>query len=182
MNLLSIFANSSHWATSSDRTLREHEKWTYLLGWTCIFAVPQSARSASIPTPFRLFFTVEADDITHSAQREPFVVPLSRLDSDGLCLCPSPDCCYWSLQHVYCLYTTEEAHLVMPSLPVSICAHQRELASKIKTESKTLLYDSILSFVPNRLPLRGRAVSDCIKTKDYLLSGNSWLNRAVFES
>lgn len=46
--------------------------------------------------------------------------------------------CYWSLQHVYCLYTTEEAHLVMPSLPVSICAHQRELASKIKTESKNL--------------------------------------------
>lgn len=31
----------------------------------------------------------------------------------------------------------------MPSLPVSICAHQRELASKIKTESKILLYDSI---------------------------------------
>ncbi|KAF3692987.1 Kin of IRRE-like protein 3 [Channa argus] len=30
---------------------------------------------------------------------------------------------------------SEEAHLVMPSLPVSICAHQRELASKIKTEN-----------------------------------------------
>ncbi|XP_061575032.1 kin of IRRE-like protein 3 isoform X2 [Cololabis saira] len=29
----------------------------------------------------------------------------------------------------------KEAHLVMPSLPVSICAHQRELASKIKTEN-----------------------------------------------
>ncbi|KAJ8400387.1 hypothetical protein AAFF_G00397700 [Aldrovandia affinis] len=29
----------------------------------------------------------------------------------------------------------KEAHLVMPSLPVSICAHQRDLASKIKTES-----------------------------------------------
>lgn len=126
------------------------------------------------PNPVLTAFTVEAHYITPSAQREPLVVPLSRLHSDGLCLCPSPDCCYWSLQHVYCLYTTEEAHLVMPSLPVSICAHQRELASKIKTESKTLLYDSILSFVPNRLPLHGMAVSDCIK-KDYLLSGNSWL-------
>ncbi|XP_034080644.1 kin of IRRE-like protein 3 isoform X13 [Gymnodraco acuticeps] len=29
----------------------------------------------------------------------------------------------------------KEAHLVMPSLPVSICAHQRELASKVKTEN-----------------------------------------------
>ncbi|XP_062416506.1 kin of IRRE-like protein 3, partial [Pungitius pungitius] len=29
----------------------------------------------------------------------------------------------------------KEAHLVMPSLPVSICAHQRDLASKIKTEN-----------------------------------------------
>ncbi|XP_054598816.1 kin of IRRE-like protein 3 isoform X1 [Nothobranchius furzeri] len=29
----------------------------------------------------------------------------------------------------------KEVHLVMPSLPVSICAHQRELASKIKTEN-----------------------------------------------
>ncbi|XP_077578753.1 kin of IRRE-like protein 3 isoform X2 [Stigmatopora nigra] len=29
----------------------------------------------------------------------------------------------------------KEAQLVMPSLPVSICAHQRELASKIKTEN-----------------------------------------------
>ncbi|XP_062329300.1 kin of IRRE-like protein 3 isoform X1 [Osmerus eperlanus] len=29
----------------------------------------------------------------------------------------------------------KDAHLVMPSLPVSICAHQRELASKIKTEN-----------------------------------------------
>ncbi|CAL8335077.1 unnamed protein product [Boreogadus saida] len=29
----------------------------------------------------------------------------------------------------------EDAHLVMPTLPVSICAHQRELASKIKTEN-----------------------------------------------
>ncbi|XP_060929439.1 kin of IRRE-like protein 3 [Limanda limanda] len=29
----------------------------------------------------------------------------------------------------------KEAHLVMPTLPVSICAHQRELASKIKTEN-----------------------------------------------
>ncbi|XP_030236546.1 kin of IRRE-like protein 3 isoform X2 [Gadus morhua] len=31
--------------------------------------------------------------------------------------------------------TFEDAHLVMPTLPVSICAHQRELASKIKTEN-----------------------------------------------
>ncbi|XP_021164766.2 kin of IRRE-like protein 3 isoform X3 [Fundulus heteroclitus] len=29
----------------------------------------------------------------------------------------------------------KEVHLVMPSLPVSICAHQREVASKIKTEN-----------------------------------------------
>ncbi|XP_016354947.1 kin of IRRE-like protein 3, partial [Sinocyclocheilus anshuiensis] len=29
---------------------------------------------------------------------------------------------------------TEDAHLVMPTLPTSICAQQRELASKIKTE------------------------------------------------
>ncbi|CAL8335075.1 unnamed protein product [Boreogadus saida] len=29
----------------------------------------------------------------------------------------------------------KDAHLVMPTLPVSICAHQRELASKIKTEN-----------------------------------------------
>ncbi|CAG02865.1 unnamed protein product, partial [Tetraodon nigroviridis] len=64
-----------------------------------------------------------------------FCCTRSQRKSDGRCLCPSPDCCYWSLQHVYCLYTTEEAHLVMPSLPVSICAHQRELASKIKTEN-----------------------------------------------
>lgn len=35
------------------------------------------------------------------------------------------------------LYATEDAHLVMPTLPTSICAQQRELASKIKTESKT---------------------------------------------
>lgn len=34
------------------------------------------------------------------------------------------------------LYTAEDAHLVMPSLPASICAQQRELSSKIKTESK----------------------------------------------
>ena len=44
------------------------------------------------------------------------------------------------IQHVVVVYT-EDAHLVMPSLPVSICAQQRELASKIKTESKTPLYD-----------------------------------------
>lgn len=66
-----------------------------------------------------------------------------RLEALSHYLYPRTTLCYWSLQHVYCLYTTEEAHLVMPSLPVSICAHQRELASKIKTESKTLLYDSI---------------------------------------
>ncbi|KAM4590343.1 kin of IRRE-like protein 3 isoform 6-T6 [Fundulus diaphanus] len=29
----------------------------------------------------------------------------------------------------------KEVHLVMPSLPVSICAHQREVASKIRTEN-----------------------------------------------
>uniref|UniRef100_A0A8C1GDG6 Kirre like nephrin family adhesion molecule 3a n=1 Tax=Cyprinus carpio TaxID=7962 RepID=A0A8C1GDG6_CYPCA len=33
------------------------------------------------------------------------------------------------------LYATEDAHLVMPTLPTSICAQQRELASKIKTEN-----------------------------------------------
>ncbi|XP_036821050.1 kin of IRRE-like protein 3 isoform X6 [Oncorhynchus mykiss] len=37
----------------------------------------------------------------------------------------------------FCCTRTQrkEAHLVMPSLPVSICTHQRELASKIKTEN-----------------------------------------------
>lgn len=85
------------------------------------------------------------------------------------CLYPRPNLCYWSLQHVYCLYTTEEAHLVMPSLPVSICAHQRELASKIKTESKTLLYDSIISIVPNRMSQRGKAVSDCICMQEKII-------------
>uniref|UniRef100_A0A3B3V153 Kirre like nephrin family adhesion molecule 3 n=1 Tax=Poecilia latipinna TaxID=48699 RepID=A0A3B3V153_9TELE len=33
-----------------------------------------------------------------------------------------------------CTRSQREVHLVMPSLPVSICAHQREVASKIKTE------------------------------------------------
>lgn len=39
------------------------------------------------------------------------------------------------------LYTAEDAHLVMPSLPASICAQQRELSSKIKTESKPSMPD-----------------------------------------
>lgn len=86
----------------------------------------------------------------------PTHVPSHILETVSHCLFPRTKLCYWSLQHVYCLYTTEEAHLVMPSLPVSICAHQRELASKIKTESKTLLYDSIISFVPSRMSHRGR--------------------------
>lgn len=92
-----------------------------------------------------------------------------RLETVSRCLYPRPNLCYWSLQHVYCLYTTEEAHLVMPSLPVSICAHQRELASKIKTESKTLLYDSIISIVPNRMSRRGKAVWDCICMQEKII-------------
>lgn len=66
----------------------------------------------------------------------------------------------------------------MPSLPVSICAHQRELASKIKTESKTLLYDSIQSFVPNRMPHHGARLCEIAYAyvgRDDLLSGNAWL-------
>ncbi|XP_034147985.1 kin of IRRE-like protein 3 isoform X2 [Esox lucius] len=34
-----------------------------------------------------------------------------------------------------CTSSQRNVHLVMPSLPVSICAHQRELPSKIKTEN-----------------------------------------------
>ncbi|KAG7470495.1 hypothetical protein MATL_G00114450 [Megalops atlanticus] len=34
-----------------------------------------------------------------------------------------------------CTRSQRKKHLVMPSLPVSICAHQRDLASKIKTEN-----------------------------------------------
>lgn len=123
-------------------------------------------------------FTFEANYITHYVHCDPFVFRVSRVDSVSCCLYPSPELCSWSLQHVYCLYTTEEAHLVMPSLPVSICAHQRELASKIKTESKTLLYDSILSIVPNRMPHHGKAVCEIANAyvgKDYLLSGNTWV-------
>ena len=94
------------------------------------------------------------------------------------CLLPRIKLCYWSPQHVYCLYTTEEAHLVMPSLPVSICAHQRELASKIKTESKTLLYDSIISIVPNRMSPRAEGCVEIayVCGKDNLvLAGDKWL-------
>lgn len=64
----------------------------------------------------------------------------------------------------------------MPSLPVSICAHQRELASKIKTESKTLLYDSILSIVPDCTTTEWLCeIAYAYGGKDYLLSGNTWL-------
>lgn len=53
----------------------------------------------------------------------------------------------------------------MPSLPVSICAHQREVASKIKTESKTLLYDSITSALSQiELAINGET-ADCISVK-----------------
>lgn len=101
-----------------------------------------------------------------------------RLETVSHCLYPWTNLCYWSLQHVYCLYTTEEAHLVMPSLPVSICAHQRELASKIKTESKILLYDSIISIVPNRMSHRRRLCEIayvCRKKDNLVLTGNKWL-------
>lgn len=118
------------------------------LRWTCIPGA-QTVRLQYELLP-RNPILIEANYITHHLGCDPFVLPVSRVDSVGRCLYPSPDLCYWSLQHVYCLYTTEEAHLVMPSLPVSICAHQRELASKIKTESKTLLCDSILSIVPKQ--------------------------------
>lgn len=66
----------------------------------------------------------------------------------------------------------------MPSLPVSICAHQRELASKIKTESKTLLYDSIQSIVPNRMPHHGARLCEIAYAyvgRGDLLSGSTWL-------
>lgn len=86
----------------------------------------------------------------------PLLSPLNTLSHSGesstqpLSLPNKTQLCLWSLQHVCYLCTTEEAHLVMPSLPVSICAHQRELASKIKTESKTLLLDSIIHIGPLR--------------------------------
>lgn len=133
---------------------------TCWLGWTrfCGAQTVRSTKSCLHAPPDLAPFPFEASYVPHCVRRHAFMFLVSRVESDGRCLCPSPDCCYWCLQHVYCLYTTEEAHLVMPSLPVSICAHQRELASKIKTESKTLLYDSILSIVPNRLPHRGMAV------------------------
>uniref|UniRef100_A0A8C9VYE9 Kirre like nephrin family adhesion molecule 3 n=1 Tax=Scleropages formosus TaxID=113540 RepID=A0A8C9VYE9_SCLFO len=45
-------------------------------------------------------------------------------------------------------FVTEEVRLVMSSLPVSISAHQRDLASKIKTESKILSCADCSSIFP----------------------------------
>lgn len=156
---------------------------TCLLGWTCFCGAQTDRSTKSCLHTLLTTFTFEVNYVTRCDRCDPFMFLVSRVEADGRCLCPSPDCCYWSLQHVYCLYTTEEAHLVMPSLPVSICAHQRELASKIKTESKTLLYDSILSIVPNRLPHHGMAVWDCICICRKRLSfvRKHLVNHAVFE-
>ncbi|XP_026116665.1 kin of IRRE-like protein 3, partial [Carassius auratus] len=44
-------------------------------------------------------------------------------------------CCTRSQRKKTAHPCTEDAHLVMPTLPTSICAQQRELASKIKTEN-----------------------------------------------
>lgn len=64
----------------------------------------------------------------------------------------------------------------MPSLPVSICTHQRELASKIKTESKTLIYDSIISIVPNKMSHRGMLCEIAfVCRKDNLGVGRKWM-------
>lgn len=76
----------------------------------------------------------------------PFSHMIKRENSSSMCRLESDSekwaCSLWLLVaflalSMLLLYATEDAHLVMPTLPTSICAQQRELASKIKTESKT---------------------------------------------
>lgn len=68
------------------------------------------------------------------------------------------------------LYTTEDAHLVMPSLPASICAQQRELSSKIKTESKPSLPDCHQSNYTTLQTVLLTCVLDCALDMCYLVS------------
>ena len=84
----------------------------------------------------------------------------------------------WPVFSMLSLYTTEDAHLVMPSLPVSICAHQRELASKIKTESKTLLYASIIRICPKWAAVLSRTVWDALMYADKKKK-TKWINASL---
>lgn len=141
----------------------------HFLRWTCFFVIHRQpdcnkgsfhAISVWLHSLLWLITSCIMFTATHPC------IKWHRLESECHCLCPRPNLYCWSLQHVYCLYTTEEAHLVMPSLPVSICAHQRDRASKIKTESKTLFYNSIISTVPSQ---HREAVRDCIYTVQVVL-------------